>query len=386
MLLVGVVAASSSSILIRYAQQDGIASLAIAAWRMVLASLVLLPLALATRREEIRGLAPRSLAIAFLAGLFLAAHFTAWISSLEYTSVASSAALVTTNPVWVGLATVLIFRERLPRLTIAGIAVSLLGCLLIICVDYQARAYRCRHAAGARQPMLGNALALAGAVCVSAYLLTGRRIAARFSLLAYVTLVYGAAAVVLMLAAVAAGVELWRYPATGWAALAGLALVPQLIGHTAFNWSLRRLSPTFVALSILGEPVGSAILAGLLFDEMPSALQLAAFGTLLAGIAVAALGERRARGRAAAEAPALTQRPGDRPGRPAWGSWPVGDGSQHPLGDLVEHDLGRAAADRLDARVARHPLDRALAQVARAAMELHAVVHDLVHQRAAQAP
>lgn len=306
--MVGVLAASSSSILIRYAQQDGIASLAIAAWRMVLATLVLLPLALATRREEIRGLAPRSLAIALLAGLFLAAHFTAWISSLEYTSVASSAALVTTNPIWVGLATVLVFRERLPRLTIAGIAISLLGCLLILWVDYRFEdpaagfvpggggvAEETQHlAADGRRPMLGNGLALAGAVCISAYLLTGRRIAARFSLLAYVTMVYGAAAVILMAAALVAGVELWRYPASGWAALAGLALVPQLIGHTAFNWSLRRLSPTFVALSILGEPVGSAILASLLFAEIPSVLQLAAFATLLGGIAVAALGERGA--------------------------------------------------------------------------------------------
>ncbi len=273
---------------------------------MVLATAVLLPLALARRREEIRGLAPGSLAIALLAGLFLAAHFTAWISSLEYTSVASSAALVTTNPIWVGLATVLIFRERLPRLTIAGIAISLLGCLLILWVDYRIGAPATGMAPGAgiaagatdsageRRPMLGNGLALAGAVCISAYLLTGRRIAGRFSLLAYVTVVYGAAAVLLVLAAVVAGVELWRYPATGWAALAGLALVPQLIGHTAFNWSLRRLSPTFVALSILGEPVGSAILASLLFAEVPSALQLGAFATLLGGIAVAALGERAA--------------------------------------------------------------------------------------------
>ena len=148
--------------------------------------------------------------------------------------------------------------------------------------------------------MLGNALALFGAVCVSAYLLTGRRVAARFSLLAYVTVVYGAAAAMLMLVALAAGVELWRYPASGWAALAGLALLPQLIGHTAFNWSLRRLSPTFVALSILGEPVGSAILASLLFAETPSALQSGAFATLLAGIAIAALGERRPRQPAAA--------------------------------------------------------------------------------------
>ena len=304
----GVLAASSSSILIRYAQHDGIDSLAIAAWRMTLASLVLLPMALATRRREFRRLAPRSVALALLAGLFLAVHFTAWITSLEHTSVASSAALVTTNPIWVGLATVVLFRERLARLTVAGIAISLLGCLLILWVDYQAggqleaAAGAAGGAAGAggRQPMLGNALALFGAVCVSAYLLTGRRVAARFSLLAYVTVVYGAAAAMLMLVALAAGVELWRYPASGWAALAGLALLPQLIGHTAFNWSLRRLSPTFVALSILGEPVGSAILASLLFAETPSALQSGAFATLLAGIAVAALGERRPRQPAAA--------------------------------------------------------------------------------------
>jgi drug/metabolite transporter (DMT)-like permease len=250
-------------------------------------------MALAMRRREIGGLAPRSLLLAAVAGLFLAAHFTAWITSLEYTSVASSAALVTTNPVWVGLATVLLFRERLARLTVAGITVSLLGCLLIIGVDYGAAELVAEGTAG-RRPMLGNTLALVGAVCVSAYLLTGRRIAARFSLLAYVTLVYGAAAVVLMMAAMLAGVELWRYPATGWAALAGLALVPQLIGHTAFNWSLRRLSPTFVALSILGEPVGSAILASVLFAEIPSPLQLAAFATLLSGIGIAALGEHGA--------------------------------------------------------------------------------------------
>ena len=290
-LLVGVIAASSSSILIRYAQQEGIASLAIAAWRMVLASLVLVPLALATRRTELRGMQPRSVLVAGLAGLFLAAHFVTWISSLEYTSVASSAALVTTNPIWVGLATVLLFRERLARLTVLGIAISLLGCLLIIWVDLRAGS---AALAPGRQPLLGNALALVGALGISAYLLTGRGVASRFSLLVYVTLVYGAAAVVLAAVAIVAGVELWRYPSSGWWALIGLALGPQLAGHTAFNWALRRLSPTFVALSILGEPVGSAALASLLFTETPGGLQVVAFATLLAGIGVAALGESQA--------------------------------------------------------------------------------------------
>jgi drug/metabolite transporter (DMT)-like permease len=289
-LLVGVLAASSSSILVRCAQHEGIDSIAIAAWRMVLASLVLIPLAAATRRHEFSAMRSRDAGIAALAGTFLAIHFVTWITSLEYTSVASSAALVTTNPVWVGLATVFLFRQRLGGLTVAGIAISLAGCGLILWADASAGAV---DAGSGRRPMLGNVLAIAGALAVSVYLLTGRAVASRVSLLAYITLVYGAAATVLLVAALAAGVELWRYPAAGWWALAGLAVGPQLVGHTAFNWSLRRLSPTFVALAILGEPLGSAILAGFLFTEVPTGLQAAAFAVLLAGILVAALGERR---------------------------------------------------------------------------------------------
>lgn len=290
MLLVGVLAASSSSILIRYAQHEGVASIAIAAWRMLLASLVLVPLALATRRGELMRMRPRDAQVAALAGLFLAAHFIAWISSLEYTSVASSAALVTTNPIWVGLATVFLFRERLAGLTILGITISLAGCLLILWADMEGGG---AAVSAGRQPMFGNLLALAGALCVSVYLLTGRSVASRFSLLAYVTLVYGAAALLLLLVAALAGIPLWGFSRAAWWTLAALAVGPQLIGHTAFNWSLRRLSPTFVALAILGEPVGSAVLAGVLLAEVPSPLQAAAFAVLLCGIAVAALGERQ---------------------------------------------------------------------------------------------
>ena len=192
-----------------------------------------------------------------------------------------------------GLATVLIFRERLPRQTVVGIAISLLGCVLILWSDLEPAGASSLSDAPGRQPALGNALALLGALGVSAYLLTGRSLASRLSLLTYVTLVYGAAAVVLVIVALLAGVPLWPYPAFGWWMLVGLALGPQLIGHTSFNWALRRLSPTFVALSILGEPVGSAILAGFLFAEVPSAWQFVAFATLLAGIVVAALGEPR---------------------------------------------------------------------------------------------
>ncbi|MGE0803342.1 MAG: DMT family transporter [Lautropia sp.] len=285
----GVLVASSSSILVRVAQDAGIASLAIAAWRMTIAAVLVWPFALRWRRPELARLGRRDGTVAALAGAFLAGHFIAWITSLEYTSVASSAALVTTNPIWVGLATVFLLREPLPRLSIVGIAISLAGCALILWADASAA-----PAAGVRasDPTFGNLLALLGALGVSAYLLTGRTLARRLSLLGYISVVYGVAAVLLLAVAFAAGVPMSGYGSAGWLALAGLAIGPQLIGHTSFNWALRRLSPTFVALSILGEPVGSALLAGVLLGEIPGPLQLTAFMVLLAGIVVAALGER----------------------------------------------------------------------------------------------
>ncbi len=285
-LAIGVLVASSASILIRYAQAEGIGSIAIAAWRLTLASIMLLPLVVATRAREARRLARRDLAIAAAAGLALAAHFGAWISSLAHTSVASSAALVSTNPIWVGLASVLVLRLRLPAATVAGIVLCVAGCLAILVADGSG-------GVAGRNALLGNGLALAGALCISAYLLIGRGLASRVSLLLYVGLVYGLAAIALMAAAWVAGQPLGGWSAGGWAMLLGLAAGPQLVGHTAFNWALRHLSPTFVALSILGEPVGSALFAALLFGEVPGPWQLGALFVLLVGIALAALGERK---------------------------------------------------------------------------------------------
>jgi drug/metabolite transporter (DMT)-like permease len=143
----------------------------------------------------------------------------------------------------------------------------------------------------AADPAFGNALALVGAVSASGYLLIGRAVRARLSLIAYVAMAYACAALLLCLAALLTGAPLSGHTGYGWLFLALLALGPQLIGHTTFNWSLRHLSATFVALAILGEPVGSAILAWLIFGEGFSLLQLAGFALLLAGIFLAGRGE-----------------------------------------------------------------------------------------------
>lgn len=283
---VGVAVVSFAAILIRYAHAEGASSLAIAAVRLGLAAMLLAPLALLRGGSEIRRLQGRDLALCALSGSFLALHFWSWITSLEYTSIASSTALVTTNPIWVGIASALLLRERPGKAAIAGILLTIAGSMCIFYADAG------EPGTGGKSPLLGNLLALVGALAASGYLLLGRALRARLSLLTYVWLAYSVAAVLLWMGLLASGAGLAGLSPTAWMFMALLAVGPQLVGHTAFNWALRRLTATFVAVSILGEPLGSALLAMLLFDEYFSSLQLAGFVVLLAGIFVAARGER----------------------------------------------------------------------------------------------
>jgi drug/metabolite transporter (DMT)-like permease len=286
-LSLGVLIVSTAALLIRWAIDAGAGPLAIAAGRLTLAALVVVPLAVALRGRELARMPRRDWAIAAVAGAFLAVHFATWVASLRYTSVASSVALVTTNPVWVGLLSWLLLAEPPSRRAVGGIALAVLGSALIIASDL---------AGGppepGRVPLLGNALALAGAIAISVYFLVGRGLNRRLSLLAYVAIVYGAGALAMNGIAIAGGQSLWTIPAAAWLPIAALAIGPQLAGHTLINASLRHLSATFVALAILGEPVGAAVLAWLLLGETFTLLQLAGFATLLAGIVVAASGER----------------------------------------------------------------------------------------------
>jgi drug/metabolite transporter (DMT)-like permease len=289
-LLGGVLIAASASIMTRYALTAGVPSIEVAAGRLTLAALILLPIGLARSAAEVRGLARRDLLIAVGSGALLAVHFAAWIASLSYTSVASSVALVSTNPLWVGLASLLILRERLHPLMIAGIGLTIGGSVLIGVSD--------GSGANASNALVGNALALLGAVAGSGYFLIGRALRARMSIISYIWLVYTSAAVVLLVAALALGVASGRgvpllgYPPLVYLMLLALAVGPQLLGHTSFNWALRHLSATFVTIGILGEPIGSALLALALFGEQFQPLQLLGFVTLLAGIALAARSER----------------------------------------------------------------------------------------------
>lgn len=282
---IGLTAISFGAVLARLAQAEGVSSLAVATWRLGLAAIIITPVALMQSHRDLVRLSGRQMLMAVAAGFFLALHFATWISSLEYTSVASSTALVTTNPLWIGIASFVLFRERPSLMMVGGIALSLAGSLFIFWSDSQT-------AAVGSNPMLGNMLALVGSWCFSAYLLIGRRLRAGLGLSAYIWLAYGAAGLFLLGASGIGGVSLFAHSNVAWLVLLGMALGPQLLGHTSYNWSLRYVSATFIAVVTLGEPVGSALLAFIVFGEGFAPLQFVGFSLLLAGIYLAARGER----------------------------------------------------------------------------------------------
>jgi drug/metabolite transporter (DMT)-like permease len=291
----GLLAVSTASIFIRYAQAEA-PSLVIAAMRLSIATLVLAPLALARRRQELTSLRRRELSLALLSGLFLALHFATWISSLEYTSVASSVVLVSTTPLWVALLAPLTIKEPITRLVVAGMLLALLGGAIVGVSD------ACAWVDGGLicpalstfvrgDAFLGDLLALVGALTAAGYLIIGRRLRVRLSLLSYITLVYGMAALALLVIMFAAGYQPLGYPPLTYLWFVLLALVPQLIGHTTFNWALGYLSAAYVSITLLAEPIGSTILAYLLLDETPTFVK--GFGAILIliGIVIASRSE-----------------------------------------------------------------------------------------------
>ena len=282
----GVVVVSFAAILIRFAHAEGASSLAIAAVRLGVAAAVIAPFAWLRAGRELLRMDRRELGLCLLSGALLAVHFWAWITSLEHTSVASSTALVTTNPLWVALASAILLQERPGGTAVAGIVLTLVGSVLVFAADAGS------VPAPGSAPLLGNILALVGAVAASGYLLAGRALRARVSLIAYIWLAYSTAAILLLAASTATGVAFMSLPGAAWLFMVALALGPQLIGHTTFNWALRRLTATFVAVAILGEPVGSALLAYFFFGEQFGTLQFAGFVLLLLGIFIAARAEK----------------------------------------------------------------------------------------------
>jgi drug/metabolite transporter (DMT)-like permease len=270
-LALGVCAVSTAAIFIREADAP---SLVIAAYRLGLASLPLLLLSAATRVRVLPAGRPRVL-LNVLAGVFLALHFAFWIASVKQTSIVTSVVLVTAQPLFVALASGPLLGERPTGGTWAGIALATLGAAVMIGEDV----------GEGRDTLEGDLFAILGAVFASGYFLAGRSLrTGGQAWLPYVTLAYSTAAALLIAMALAGGNAFTGYSERTYLFLVLLALVPQLVGHTALNRSLGYLPAVAVTVAVLGEPVGATILGALFLDERPSLVEIAGGLLVLAGV------------------------------------------------------------------------------------------------------
>lgn len=280
-LLLAIVGISVAAPLIRLSSAHPVA---IAVWRLVI-SLALLGGALGvTRGWRAWGvLSRRDIALAAGAGAMLAIHFWSWNSSLLYTSIAASVILVNLQPVVVASLSSLWLREIPTRIQWVGIGIAMVGAAGV------ALAGDGDVTRPASRPLLGNSLALIGAVTAALYYLTGRRLREKLELLPYVTLVYGACLATLLIIAIVVEAPLFPQPSREWAIFAGLALGPMLLGHTGMNWALGYLPAYVVNITVLGEPIGAVLLGALLpgIREVPSAGVLIAGTVVIIGILMA---------------------------------------------------------------------------------------------------
>ena len=253
-LTAALVSVGHAAIFVRIADADPIV---VAAFRLGIATLALAPVTLIFAYTDLRALTGRQLRLIAGAAVFLALHFATWIASLDFTSIANSVVLVTLNPVWLALYGLLILRVRPGRLTWFSIALAVAGSVIIAAGS----------AAGGSASLVGDLLALAGGVFIAGFLLLAQTARQSVGLLPFVTLVYGGAAFLLWSVVIVLGLPVAGLSATTYGALIGVALVSQVIGHTGFNWAVRAIPPTLLAVTLLGEPVLATAFGWVYFGE-----------------------------------------------------------------------------------------------------------------------
>lgn len=270
-IMVGVISVALSAIFVKMATADaGV----IAFYRMLFSVLLMLPIFLLKYRREVLILSKRDWIFSAIAGVFLAFHFIFWFESLNYTSVASSTVLVTLQPIFAFVGTYFFFKEKLAFKTILSAVIAIMGSVIISWGDFQLSG----------TAFYGDILALIGCALITAYLLFGQDVRKRLSLITYTFIVYSVSTVTLFIYVVIQGESFGPHPGADWFWFFMLALIPNLLGHTLFNWSLRWVSTNVLSIAILFEPVGASILAYYVFNETLSSSQIVGGLIVITGI------------------------------------------------------------------------------------------------------
>ncbi|NUO55281.1 MAG: DMT family transporter [Hamadaea sp.] len=281
-LTLAVLAISTSGPLIAYAAAPAVA---LAFWRNALATAVLTPAALITRRAELARLwRGKEFRWSVLAGLALAVHFATWMAGAQLTAVATATALAATQPVWAGL--IAYWQgDRPTRAMWLGILAAVLGVTLATGADV----------GGSGRALLGDVLALLGGLAAAVYTVFGERARAQASTTSYTTICYAVCAAVLLCGCVVFRVPLSGYAPSTWLAILGLTAGTQLLGHSMFNYALHELSATAVSVLVMLEVPGAALISWLWLDQRPAPLAWAGIALLVSGVAFVILGSAKRR-------------------------------------------------------------------------------------------
>lgn len=273
MIVVGVLGISLSSIFVKYSTAP---STVTAAYRLLWTVLLMTPVTFGSKeiRTELLSVSRATMLLSCLSGLFLAIHFTLWFESLRHTSVASSTTIVCTEVIWVSLGYALFLKGKLSIKEILSICVTLGGSILIAFAD----------SASGGGHLYGDILSLMAAIAVAIYVLIGRVVRKTASTTVYTYIVYCSCAAVLLLMCLLQGNALWGYGISGILVGLLLAVFSTILGHSIFSWCLKYFSPSFVSASKLCEPVAAGILAGFLFGEIPTAMQITGGILILGGV------------------------------------------------------------------------------------------------------
>jgi len=278
-LLVGILSVSLSSILIKFTYD--VPAIIISTYRLTVSSVILLSWA-KYKNISLKTANARDFFIAVLSGFFLSIHFISWIASIKYTSIASSVTLVSTSPVFVIIFSLLFLREKPSTKTLIATAMAILGSALI--------AYSDNDLTGSTtypNPILGDLLAIVGAIAVSIYFMAGSHLRKYLTTFQYITLVYSFSALFTFIFALFSTRPFFGYRPVSYLLMVLMAIIPQLFGHTSFNWALKHIKANAVAIATLGEPVGASILAYLIFHQSVTLMQFLGIAIVLLSIAAA---------------------------------------------------------------------------------------------------
>jgi drug/metabolite transporter (DMT)-like permease len=290
-IVIAVVAVSFSSIFIKWGYEENLEPLAIAFYRLLFTTLLLLPFAIMKQGGELRGIGGKRLGVLALIGLILSLHFSLWISSLELTSVASSVLLVTVHPILVGSVSHFFMKDRLTRLNFTGIAVAIFGMIVLTYEDFEGVG----ALTGTRA--MGDLLAFAAGICAGVYILGGRKMRRNLPVITYAFLVYLFCTVFLLIGCLVTGTALAPLSTNAWILLIVMALIPGILGHTLYNWSLKHVTATVVSVSLLGEPIGSSLLALILLGEELTGFVLIGGAFILIGILMTSMKKKKRKNR-----------------------------------------------------------------------------------------